>query len=484
VLGRSTAAFPDERDDEVLAAFALGATAWTRLPDEMCRRLGRLVVNRPGLAIDHFQSELAKIILDFLGTQRDPQKLYHLRMAQRDLPWLGRLRISIDVAFGQLTAVVPGGATTGPISITTTDGSYTNSSTFYLPASITSFTPTNSAPGTTVTITGQNLLGTTNVSFNGLSTTFTPPVNNTTLQATVPANVTTGPISVTTPAGTTNSSGLFYAVPIITGFSPTHGLPGTNVTITGLNLLGATAVKFNGLSASFVPPTNNASIQAVVPANAQTGPITVITPAGTAISTNSFVLDYISDVAVSLTATPDPVFIGSNLVYTIVITNNGPLAAPNVSLTNTLPSSVILKSASASQGTLTTNGNPIFGSFPTVATGGSVTVILTVTPQSTGTITNKASLGSGYSDPAPANNNASITTTVIPLPILSVGLLSANVVRLSWPVQLTNFVLEYKPSLPPATMWSSVMTTPSISGNERVVLETNLVAARFYRLRL
>jgi len=33
-------------------------------------------------------------------------------------------------------------------------------------------------------------------------------------------------------------------------------------------------------------------------------------------------------------------------------------------------------------------------------------------------------------------------------------------------------------------MWSSVMTTPSISGNERVVLETNLVAARFYRLRL
>jgi len=99
-------------------------------------------------------------------------------------------------------------------------------------------------------------------------------------------------------------------------------------------------------------------------------------------------------------------------------------------------SSVILKSASASQGTLTTNGNPSC-SFPTVATGGSVTVILTVTPQSTGTITNKASLGSGYSDPAPANNNASITTTVIPLPILSVGLLSANVVRLSWPVQLT-----------------------------------------------
>ena len=130
-----------------------------------------------------------------------------------------------------------------------------------------------------------------------------------------------------------------------------------------------------------------------------------------------------------------------------------------------------------------TNGNPILGSFPTVATGGSVTVTLTVTPQSTGAITNKASIGSGYSDPAPANNTASITTTVLPLPLLSVGLLSENVVRLSWPVQLTNFVLEYKPNLSSGTMWSSVTTTPSISGNERVVLETNAVAAKFYRLR-
>jgi len=73
---------------------------------------------------------------------------------------------------------------------------------------------------------------------------------------------------------------------------------------------------------------------------------------------------------------------------------------------------------------------------------------------------------------------------VLPLPVLSAGLLSGNVVRLSWPVQLTNFVLEYKASLPPGTMWSTVITTPSISDNERVVLETNLVAMKFYRLRM
>ena len=268
-----------------------------------------------------------------------------------------------NVSFGQLTAKVPAGATTGPISIMTTDGSHTNANNFYLPASITTFAPTNSAPGTTVTITGQNLLGATNVSFNGASANFTPPVTNTTLQAVVPTNVTTGPISVTTPAGTATSSRLFYAAPVITGFTPAHGLPGTNVTITGSNFLGATAVKFNGLNASFTSPASNTSIQAIVPTGAQTGPITVIAPAGTNISANSFVLDYSSDTAVSVATSPNLVFIGSNLVYTLTITNSGPFAAPNVVLTNTLPSSVSLKSATTSQGTLATNSNPILGNF-------------------------------------------------------------------------------------------------------------------------
>ena len=387
------------------------------------------------------------------------------------------------VSYGQLTAVVPNGAATGLISVTTTNGSYTNASFFYLPATITSFTPTNSAPGSTVAIAGQNLLGTTNVAFNGISATFNAPTNNTTLLAIVPANVTTGPISIITPAGITNSTGLFYAAPVISGFSPTHGLPGTNVTISGANFLGTTAVKFNGLNASFASPTNNSSIQVVVPTNAQTGPVTIVTPAGTTMSSSNFVLDYSSDVAVSLAAAPDTLFVGSNLVYTISITNNGPLAAPNVSLTNTLPSSVSLKSATTSQGTLATNGNPIIGSFPSIAIGGSVTVSFTVAALSVGSITNIASIGSGYSDPAPGNNTASITTFVLPLPLLTAGLLSGNVVRISWPVQLTNFVLESKPTLLPISSWSTVTATLSIAGNERFVLETNPVTAKFYRLR-
>ena len=195
-------------------------------------------------------------------------------------------------------------------------------------------------------------------------------------------------------------------------------------------------------------------------------------------------LDYSSDTAVSVATSLNLVFIGSNLVYTLTITNSGPFAAPNVVLTNTLPSSVSLKSATTSQGTLATNSNPILGNFNTVATNGSVTVTLVVgVPQSIGQITNIASVNSGYTDPVPGNNTVSTTTTVLPLPILSIQLQSASTVQLSWPVQLTNFGLQSKLSLLPSYLWTDVLTAPVISGNERLVVETNLAPAKFYRLK-
>jgi uncharacterized repeat protein (TIGR01451 family) len=387
------------------------------------------------------------------------------------------------VTFGQLTATVPASATTGPITVNTTNGSSTSLTLFYVPASITGFTPTNSAPGTTVKITGNNFAGASAVTFNGQPAQSFVISNNTTIGAVVPAGVSTGPISVTTPAGTVISAGLFYAPPAIISFSPTHGLPGTNVVLTGANFLGATAVKFNGLAAQSFVVSNNTTISAIVPNNATTGPITVIAPAGTNTTAASFVLDYSSDLSLTLTNAPNPVFIGSNLVYTFVIANNGPFAAPNVVLTNTLPASVTFKSATASQGTLNTSGNPITGSLGSIPNGGQVSVTITVVPQATGTITDTATVASDYPDPAPANNTASTTATVLPLPLLSIQLSPPNQIKVSWPVALTNFGLEFKSSLGAANSWSNDPTTPVISGPDNVVTETNNGATRFYRLK-
>src|SRR5262249_23925916 len=151
-----------------------------------------------------------------------------------------------------------------------------------------------------------------------------------------------GPISVTTPGGTATSTGVFLGPPSIINFTPTHGSAGTNVTITGSNFTNATAVLFNGVTAVFFV-TNNTTIGAIVPGGATTGPITVQGPGGTNTSAGNFTVDS-ADIGISVTAAPNPVSLGSNLVYTITVTNLGPVGASNVRLTNMLANNVRLRS--------------------------------------------------------------------------------------------------------------------------------------------
>jgi alpha-tubulin suppressor-like RCC1 family protein/subtilase family serine protease len=94
--------------------------------------------------------------------------------------------------------------------------------------------------------------------------------------------------------GSPNGVNLIYALggppaPTITTFSPSSGLPGTSVTITGTNFFSVSNVAFNGVSASFTvnSPTQ---LTASVPNGAATGLLTVTTPGGVATSPGSFVV--------------------------------------------------------------------------------------------------------------------------------------------------------------------------------------------------
>jgi uncharacterized repeat protein (TIGR03803 family) len=68
---------------------------------------------------------------------------------------------------------------------------------------------------------------------------------------------------------------------------PVGGKAGRSVIILGTDLTGATSVTFNGTDASFTVESGTA-IKAAVPAGGSTGPVQVVTPAGTLTSNVSF----------------------------------------------------------------------------------------------------------------------------------------------------------------------------------------------------
>jgi hypothetical protein len=108
------------------------------------------------------------------------------------------------VSDSRVTAKVPSGALTGPIAVTTPEGTGTSPADFKVRPKITSFSPGSGKVGTSVTINGSAFTGATMVRFNGVAAAFT--VNSySKITATVPAGASTGPIKVTTPVGTATS---------------------------------------------------------------------------------------------------------------------------------------------------------------------------------------------------------------------------------------------------------------------------------------
>jgi hypothetical protein len=85
-------------------------------------------------------------------------------------------------------------------------------------------------------------------------------------------------------------SGSTNTIPTISGFAPASGVVGDSITINGTNFISPSAVKFNGVSATFTV-NSTTQIVATVPSGATTGPITVTTPSGTATSASNFTVN-------------------------------------------------------------------------------------------------------------------------------------------------------------------------------------------------
>ncbi len=115
-----------------------------------------------------------------------------------------------------------------------------------------------------------------------------------------------------------------------------------------------------------------------------------------------------TDLAISQTATPNPAVDGQNLIYTLIVTNAGPLPAASVTVTDALPAGVnfVLGSAGA-----TNSGGSVVWSIGALPSGSATNLALMVSPSISGFITNHAYVASATSELITSNNSSTNVLT-------------------------------------------------------------------------
>ncbi|MEJ5239079.1 MAG: M36 family metallopeptidase [Limisphaera sp.] len=121
-----------------------------------------------------------------------------------------------------------------------------------------------------------------------------------------------------------------------------------------------------------------------------------------------------ADLAVSMTAAPEPVFVGSNLVYTITVTNRGPSAARSATVRHELPEGVVFVHAAPGRGTATPAGNTVVWNLGDLPYGAQSMLWVTVQPTTAGVLTSRAVVFSLDPDGDLSNNEATVVSRAMP----------------------------------------------------------------------
>ncbi len=121
------------------------------------------------------------------------------------------------------------------------------------------------------------------------------------------------------------------------------------------------------------------------------------------------------DLQIAKTANPTSAVAGSQLTYTLSVTNNGPEDATGVIASDPLPAGVTFVSTTASQGTSTNAAGTITANLGTLANGASatVTIIVAVPTTGIGTLTNNVTVVGVGQETDLTNNDDSLITPIV-----------------------------------------------------------------------
>jgi uncharacterized repeat protein (TIGR01451 family) len=120
----------------------------------------------------------------------------------------------------------------------------------------------------------------------------------------------------------------------------------------------------------------------------------------------------VADLGITKADTPDPVFAGNTLTYTLSVTNSGPSIAAQVTVTDTLPVGFTFGGATGTGWTLTQAGGVVTATRTNAAVGALPAVVITGTAPVSGPITNTARVSTTAIDQNAANNLATASTAV------------------------------------------------------------------------
>lgn len=143
--------------------------------------------------------------------------------------------------------------------------------------------------------------------------------------------------------------------------------------------------------------------------------------------------DPMADLVLTQKAQPNPVLVGSNLFYTITVTNQGPSSSTAI-VRDVLSPTVSFVSAATTRGDCVNENGTVVCSLRTLASGAGGAIIIEVAPMVGTLLTNTVTVSGNQLDLNPADNTATVVTTVIPVADLSLSLTaSAQALLLSQP---------------------------------------------------